>query len=237
MMDRIKEKVAEMDRKRAEVNEARKEQDAERARLFVQQKEAEATRTKEAQEQRAARRVAAYEQLSVTCPLPLDPRPVQLPGGLRVFEDEFLVSIGKDYGWSSQRITLTSHRLIHTHGRATKDQESVYLTDIRDIIYHRAALSRAILVVETAGGHSITGLPAAKNGAQLRNQLLSLVHWARSRPQESAQSPAPAVAIAPDKYAQLQKIGELRDAGILTAEEFNQEKRRILNGGSNKGEC
>ena len=33
---------------------------------------------------------------------------------------------------------------------------------------------------------------------------------------------------AADRYAQLERLGELRDKGILSDEEFEQEKRRIL---------
>ena len=32
-----------------------------------------------------------------------------------------------------------------------------------------------------------------------------------------------------DKYERLLKLGKLKDAGILTDEEFNQEKKKILN--------
>lgn len=32
-----------------------------------------------------------------------------------------------------------------------------------------------------------------------------------------------------DKYKQLERIAELKDKGILTEEEFNVEKKKILN--------
>jgi hypothetical protein len=34
-----------------------------------------------------------------------------------------------------------------------------------------------------------------------------------------------------DQLARLAKLGQLRDAGVLTPEEFEQEKRKILGGG------
>lgn len=34
---------------------------------------------------------------------------------------------------------------------------------------------------------------------------------------------------APDPFEQLRKLGELRDAGILTPEEFEAKKEQILN--------
>ena len=41
--------------------------------------------------------------------------------------------------------------------------------------------------------------------------------------------PPPAAAPAQDPIAQLKKFAELRDAGILTEEEFAAEKAKILN--------
>ncbi len=42
--------------------------------------------------------------------------------------------------------------------------------------------------------------------------------------------PAPAGSSGDDMLAQLEKLGQLRDAGVLTDEEFAQQKARILGG-------
>ena len=44
-----------------------------------------------------------------------------------------------------------------------------------------------------------------------------------------AAAPAPAPA-QPDRIAQLKELGELKAAGVLTEEEFQAEKAKILNG-------
>ncbi len=41
--------------------------------------------------------------------------------------------------------------------------------------------------------------------------------------------PAPAPAAAPDPIAQLQQLADLKDRGILTEQEFAEQKQRILN--------
>lgn len=46
-------------------------------------------------------------------------------------------------------------------------------------------------------------------------------------PQEEA-APPPAPAPAPDPLAQLKELGELKDNGVLTDAEFQDQKRRIL---------
>jgi hypothetical protein len=55
--------------------------------------------------------------------------------------------------------------------------------------------------------------------------------YAAPPPQAYAAPPAPASAPAEDDMlAQLTKLGQLRDAGVLTDEEFAQQKARILAG-------
>jgi hypothetical protein len=48
-------------------------------------------------------------------------------------------------------------------------------------------------------------------------------------PPQPAYQPPPPAAPAEDPVAQLKKFAELRDAGILTEEEFAAEKAKILN--------
>jgi hypothetical protein len=54
--------------------------------------------------------------------------------------------------------------------------------------------------------------------------------YAQPEPQQYYEPPPPAPAApAEDPVAQLKKFAELRDAGILTEEEFAAEKAKILN--------
>lgn len=46
--------------------------------------------------------------------------------------------------------------------------------------------------------------------------------------QQAAASPAPAGGITDDAIAQLQKLGELKTQGLLTDEEFEAQKRKLL---------
>ena len=55
----------------------------------------------------------------------------------------------------------------------------------------------------------------------------------QAAPQQYQQPPPPPPAAAPvtdDVIAQLEKLGKLRDSGVLTDFEFETQKNRILNG-------
>lgn len=51
--------------------------------------------------------------------------------------------------------------------------------------------------------------------------------WAADQPQVAEQPQAPA-ADTDDQFAELEKLAELRDKGILTPEEFEAKKKQIL---------
>jgi hypothetical protein len=51
-------------------------------------------------------------------------------------------------------------------------------------------------------------------------------------PQQYAPAPAPAAGggISDESIAQLQKLAQLHESGVLTDEEFNEQKRKLLQG-------
>jgi len=78
----------------------------------------------------------------------------------------------------------------------------------------------------------VAGTASAVSGRVQRRQQ---GRWAR---QEAEQAPppepeyeeAPAASGTDDKLAQLKQLGELRDAGVLTDAEFENQKGKILYG-------
>lgn len=182
---------------------------------------------------------AWFDAVQQDCPMPLIKSRNQLPGGLQLMADECLVGTAKHWGFSSERLALTTHRLIWSRGRVTKDSQQLYLTDIRDVRYHKPFLGTGTLTVEAAGLHSMEGLVRMKHAPQFRDSLLSMVHYARHRPQRvighmtapAATSESVATAAlppAPDKFEQLKRLAELNERGILTNEEFQAEKAKLL---------
>lgn len=77
----------------------------------------------------------------------------------------------------------------------------------------------------------VAGTATAVSGRVQRRQQAK---WAAQepQPQQAYAEPAPAPAAAPqkDNLAQLKELGELRDSGVLTDEEFEAQKAKILAG-------
>ena len=51
--------------------------------------------------------------------------------------------------------------------------------------------------------------------------------WAQQDPQQSYEQAPPAAAPSPDPIQQLKELGELRDKGVLTEEEFAAQKAKL----------
>lgn len=90
------------------------------------------------------------------------------------------------------------------------------------------ARTAAVAGTATAVSNRVSRRQANKWGAQ--GDYVP-ARMAPSQPAEQYQEPAPAPAAAPpedDRFEQLKQLGELKQQGVLTEEEFAGEKARIL---------
>ena len=196
----------------------------------------------------AEARQRRFEEVQASCPFPIESATKSLPHGLKLFDDEFLVTRFRDMGITTKKLILTTHRLIYAKGTfvSSRDMRSVYLSDIRTVHYHRPLMGvgRANLTVETGSGRdSVEGLPhlSATKAVRLRDDLMKLIHWARQNPQggspsapespgtppKSPESP-PASDGNEDIAGKLKQLAELRDSGIVSQEEFDTKRAELL---------
>ena len=81
---------------------------------------------------------------------------------------------------------------------------------------------------EWAAGHPAAGHPAASHPAGMPAAAGTTLAAPAGHPATAA--PAAASPPVHDTLAQLTQLGELKAAGVLTEEEFQAQKARILNG-------
>ena len=77
----------------------------------------------------------------------------------------------------------------------------------------------------------MAGKAGANRAAQEagQEQRLAGLESAQAPPPPAA-APPPAASAAPSTIEQLAQLGELRDKGVLTADEFEREKQKLLAG-------
>ncbi len=174
---------------------------------------------------REARRRAAFARQQATLPLSITIDDVALPDGGRLDDDEFVVRTAKDWGVSVKPLILTTRRLICPYELSSKRVAIIPLSDIREVHLRKHWVAFATIVIDTSLQRQ-AAFPAYINGRLIRADIAAMVDYARAR-----EAPKLSVVPAPpseDRYEQLERIGKLKESGILSEAEFEQEKARIL---------
>ena len=90
-------------------------------------------------------------------------------------------------------------------------------------MFRRRPLARAAMV---GGGAYLLGKRAARGQAQEEEQNAQI---AQLQGQQATAPPAPAATVSSDDLIhQLERLGKLRDDGILTPAEFDAQKKKLL---------
>jgi hypothetical protein len=175
--------------------------------------------------ERESRRKAAFARMQGSFPLPIAPDDLALPDGARLDEDEFVVRTAKDWKVEVKPLILTTRRLICPYDPSSKRVASIPLSEIREVRLRKHWVAFATIVIDTALQRQAS-FPAHINGNLIKADIAAMADFVRGRE-------APAVSVVPpqpaaDRYEQLQRLGKLKESGVLTEAEFEKEKARIL---------
>jgi hypothetical protein len=176
--------------------------------------------------QREARRAAEFARLQPTFPLKISVTDLELPDGARLDDDEFVVRTAKDWGLSVKPLVLTTRRLVCPSDLTGRSSVSLRLTDVLSVALRKHWIGFSTIVVETRDRRQAS-FAAYINGPLVRSDIAATVDYAQ---QSAALDPSTAASALPagERYDQLRKISELKQSGVLTEAEFEEEKARIL---------
>jgi hypothetical protein len=175
---------------------------------------------------REARRNAAFARLQPSFPLSISMTDVELPGGARLDDDEFVVRTSKDWGLSIKPLILTTKRLVCPSDLTGRSAVSLWLTDVRSVKLSKHWIGFSTIVVET-GDQRPVSFATHINGSLVRSDIAATIDYVQrtAAPNRSAAASSPSPR---DRYELLREIIELRRSGVLTEAEFEKEKARIL---------
>lgn len=154
-------------------------------------------------------------------------------------------------GKGAPRYTLTNHYLYFEKGLISTNAQQVPVSALHDIDVRQSMTQKArgvgdVVVHINRGSHmEIVTLESISDFREVQRLMNETAHAARAAitkmqntqhyegsPFTIATQAAPATAspdtVVPDPMEQLKKLGELRDAGLLTPEEFDSKKAQIL---------
>jgi hypothetical protein len=144
-------------------------------------------------------------------------------------ESVHLMAAGR-YGGGTGLVVLTERRLLFVMDGMTRQTIEDFPLDKVSSVQWSSGMVLGTLTIFASGNKADIDQMNKKDGKQIADTVRARLTGSTPAPYP----PAPAVQSAsptvnnPDVYEQLRKLGELRDLGVVTPEEFEQKKRELL---------
>lgn len=128
--------------------------------------------------------------------------------------------------WATSNFAVTTDRVIHREGFIAKRSMEIPLEAINDVRFRQGVFERIIgagdLIIESAGEHGRQVFSDIRDPEGVQKTIYHQGELNQQRMMRGAGPGAPSVA------TELQRLADLRDRGVLTQEEFEEQKARIL---------
>jgi uncharacterized membrane protein YdbT with pleckstrin-like domain len=135
--------------------------------------------------------------------------------------------VGRLIAWATSNFVLTSDRVIHREGFIAKRSMEIPLEKINDVRFQQSVFERLIgagdLILESAGEFGRNVFSDIRNPEQVQK---TIYHQGELNQQREMRPRA----AAPSATSELERLADLRARGVLTEEEFQAQKRKILGG-------
>jgi uncharacterized membrane protein YdbT with pleckstrin-like domain len=131
--------------------------------------------------------------------------------------------------WATSHFVVTSDRIIHRRGWIAKYSMEVPLEAINDVRFEQGILDRMIgagtLVVQSASEAGRQVFDHIRSPEEVQRTIYHQGELNQQRMMSGRGAPPPS---APSTTTELERLADLRARGVLTEEEFQEQKRRII---------
>jgi uncharacterized membrane protein YdbT with pleckstrin-like domain len=135
------------------------------------------------------------------------------------------LAVPRIVAWLTSHFVVTTDRLIHRSGWISKRSMEIPLEKISDVRFHQGVFERMIgagdLVLESAGEFGQETFADVRHPERVQK----VVYEMGERNQQARAAPAPP---SPSTADELDKLNRLRADGVLSEEEFEAQKTRLL---------
>jgi uncharacterized membrane protein YdbT with pleckstrin-like domain len=148
--------------------------------------------------------------------------------------------VRKFIAWVTSYFVVTSDRVIHREGWIAKRSMEIPLEAINDVRFHQGLFERLIgagdLIISSASEFGRQVFGDIRNPEEVQKTISHQGELNKERMYRGGGrgSAAPAQATTPPASAsttgELERLAELRNKGVLTEDEFQSQKKRILDG-------
>jgi len=141
--------------------------------------------------------------------------------------------------WATSHFVVTSDRVIHRQGLIAKNSMEIPLEAINDVRFHQGVFERMIgagdLIIQSASESGREVFGDIRHPEEVQKTIYHQGEQNQKRMYQGMGSggaaPSSNPAGAPSMTAELQRLAELRDKGVLTESEFQNQKKKILGEG------
>ncbi len=135
--------------------------------------------------------------------------------------------------WATSNFAVTTDRVIHREGFIAKRSMEIPLEAINDVRFQQSILERIVgagdLIIQSASEYGRNVFANIRNPEHVQRTIYQQGERNKERMYQGRQTPTSSPS-APSVSSELQRLAELRDRGVLTEAEFQEQKRRILGG-------
>ena len=137
--------------------------------------------------------------------------------------------------WLTSDFVVTSSRVIHREGFIAKRSMEIPLDKINDVRFEQGIFERMVgagtLVIQSASESGRNEFKFIRHPEEVQRTIYHESEADQTRTVQRATPPSSATAGAPSTTTELERLADLRARGVLTEEEFQAQKARILGQG------
>jgi membrane protein YdbS with pleckstrin-like domain len=144
--------------------------------------------------------------------------------------------VRKFIAWVTSYFVVTSDRVIHREGWIAKRSMEIPLEAINDVRFNQGVFERMIgagdLVISSASEFGRQVFGDIRDPEEVQRTIyhqgeLNKERMYRGGPAQAPSAPPPA---SPSTMTELERLAQLRDDGVLTEDEFQEQKKKVLGG-------
>jgi uncharacterized membrane protein YdbT with pleckstrin-like domain len=129
--------------------------------------------------------------------------------------------------WATSIFVVTTDRIIHRRGLVAKYSMEIPLEAINDVRFQQGVFERLIgagdLIIESAGERGRQVFADIRHPEEVQREIYAQGEANKERMYQGGPPRS-----APSTAGELERLADLRDRGVLTPQEFEAQKRRIL---------
>jgi uncharacterized membrane protein YdbT with pleckstrin-like domain len=138
--------------------------------------------------------------------------------------------VRKFIAWVTSYFVVTSDRVIHREGWVAKRSMEIPLEAINDVRFNQGVFERMIgagdLVISSASEFGRQVFGDIRNPEEVQKTIYEQGELNKERMYRGGVGSPPAAA--PSTMTELERLAKLRDDGVLTEAEFEEQKKKIL---------